>query len=149
MFGTNSRLEDIEAELIDLKIEIKALNNAFAKMSTQKLGDRLSISKDISKIMTKLDDMSTDHDTLGAGIMRIIKNQEEILANQNKKPKRKKRSKPLTHAGGWKSVTKEEAQSFKEMYDRGLSITEITVSSGRAPSTISKWLRKLGVEEHD
>jgi DNA-binding NarL/FixJ family response regulator len=83
---------------------------------------------------------------LAAGLAKVIENQEKILKNQGKMipPPKRKRKKSLTNASGWTAVKAEEKAEFLEMFERGLSVTEIANATGRTTSTVSNWLHKLG-----
>lgn len=124
-------LEDKVDELISYimrrDIAAKAAMDDAPANENKKIIDLLSRQ---AKLISKVDDLTKANKDL----------------EKRARPKRKNK-KPISAKASFKQVSEEEKAQFLEMYERGLSVLEMSTQTGRSGSCISGWIKKLKPED--
>ena len=147
MFNSK-KIEEIMAVVYESQAEIRETNRRLASSNVKRLEDMVDNKKEFASIHARLDVLTHQQEFMVNTLSVLVKGQEQLLKNQSKYiplPK-KKRRKALTQGSGWTNVKAEEKAQFLEMFERGLSVTDIANSTGRSTGTVSNHLRALGVD---
>ena len=153
-----SKIEEIRNHVFEVNETTKELARRMSKSNLNRLENIVAQEKNLKTIEQRLRNLEESTTAIEQALLAImehqvqsVKNQVQILKNQQAfiKPKeRKKRSKPLTSASGWKFVSEDEKIMFVEMYDSGKAIVDIANATGRTSSTVTRWVNKT-LKERD
>ncbi len=137
------KIEEILAVVYETQVEIRETNNRLSKSKVKTLEEMVQSEKKFTILDNKLNELCNDITVIAQGFVNVIQNQEKLLEGQKQyiPLKRRKRKKALTQATGYTSISDAERASFLEMYNRGLSMTDISVATGRSSSAISNYIR--------
>jgi len=142
------KIEEIMEVVYESQAEIRETNRRLASSNVKRLEDMVDNKREFANIHTRLDVVTQQQEFMVNALAALINGQEQLLKNQAKyiPLQRKKRKKSLTNATGWTTVKAAEKAQFLEMFNRGLSVTDIANQTGRSTGTVSNHLRAMGAD---
>ena len=130
MFGNGKKLEEIIDNQETFAEVLVEMNKRLLELKVLILANKAEIMKNNVAIKKEKQPV------------KIIE-KEVVVKRARKKPR------PRLRTTGGKKVTQEEIDEFIRLFDQGLSFTEISGTTGRSASVISKYVyeAKKGLEE--